>query len=213
MAPPYVSVLQEYCPIGASGNNLENPQYNPTPYTPELALAALNFAPDTNDGLVESPNPRVISNIISGGTGANGQDGQTTDPMASAWLYVFGQFVDHDLDLEETPLTSDPINIVVPPDDPVFMPGTTIAMTRDTRSPSTNTIINTTAGYLDLSQLYGSDAATSASLRNPDGTYKTSYNGTALPIVNGAFVCGDPRVTENPELTALSTLFMREHNF
>jgi peroxidase len=84
-----------------------------------------------------------------------------------------------------------------------------IAITRDTRSALTNTIINTTAGFLDLSQLYGSDAATAASLRNPDGTLATSYNGTALPIVNGSFVSGDPRVTENPELTALTILFMR----
>jgi hypothetical protein len=84
---------------------------------------------------------------------------------------------------------------------------------RSTRNPSTNTIINTTAGYLDLSQLYGSDAATAASLREADGTLKTSPDGTDLPIVNGVFVTGDPRVMENPELTATTILFMREHNF
>ena len=69
-------------------------------------------------------------------------------------LDVFGQFVDHDLDLEETPTNSAPINIIVPPGDPVFAAGTSIAMTRDTRSPVTNTIVNTVAAYLDLSQLY-----------------------------------------------------------
>jgi heme peroxidase len=212
--PPMVSLLKQYCPIGAAGNNLKNPQFNPVPNTPELALAPLNFARGTKDGLVSGPNPRTISNVISGGTGASNQNGQTTDLVASAWIYVFGQFIDHDLDLEETPLTNPQINIVIPPNDPFFTtPGTSIAMNRDTRSPSTNTIINTTAGFLDLSQLYGSDTATASSLRNPDGTYKTSYHGTALPIVNGVFVCGDPRVMENPELTALTTLFMREHNF
>src|SRR5262249_18058720 len=35
----------------------------------------------------------------------------------------------------------------------------------------------------------------------------------ALPEVDGMFVTGDPRVMENPELTALTILFMREHNF
>ena len=212
-SPPTVNLLSAYSPIGATGNNLKNPQFNPAPNTPELALAPLNFAPGPGDPLVSGPNPRTISNVICGGTGANGQNGQTDDPVASAWIYVFGQFIDHDLDLEATPLTNPPIPIVIPPDDPVFAAGTTIAMNRDTRSSSTNTIINTTAGYLDLSQLYGSDAVTAASLRNADGTYKSSYNGTALPIVNGVFVCGDPRVMENPELTALTTLFMREHNF
>jgi peroxidase len=86
-------------------------------------------------------------------------------------------------------------------------------MTRDTRSQVTNTIINTVAGYLDLSQLYGSTMAIATSLRNPNGTLKTSDNGLALPVVNGVFVTGDPRVMENPELTALTILFMREHNF
>ena len=210
---PQVSPLKAYCPIGAAGNNVQNPQYNPVPNpvpnSPELALAPLNFGPGPGPGdpLVNAPNARTISNVISGGTGANGQNGETTDPVASAWLYVFGQFVDHDLDLEETPLTNPQINIEIPQPDPVFTtPGISIAMNRDSRSPTTNTIINTTAGYLDLSQLYGSDAATAASLRNADGTYKTSYGGTCLPIVGGAFVCGDPRVMENPELTALTIL-------
>jgi peroxidase len=210
---PRVSLLNSYRPIGGSGNNLRNRDFNVPPGTAELALAPLNFAPHTHDGLVSGPNPRTISNLIAGGTGANGQNGQTTDPVACAWIYVFGQFVDHDIDLEETPANSAAINIVVPKGDPVFKPGTVIAMTRDTRSPVTNTIINTVAGYLDLSQLYGSTVAIAASLRNADGTLISSDNGQALPVVNDTFVTGDPRVMENPELTALTILFMREHNF
>jgi hypothetical protein len=86
-------------------------------------------------------------------------------------------------------------------------------MTRSTRDPNTNTIINTVAGYLDLSQLYGSTVPIAAGLRKADGTLKTSDGGQALPIVNDQFVTGDPRVMENPELTAVTTLVMREHNF
>jgi peroxidase len=41
----------------------------------------------------------------------------------------------------------------------------------------------------------------------------TSDNGLALPVVNDSFVTGDPRAMENPELTAVTILFMREHNF
>jgi peroxidase len=210
---PEISLLKEFRPIGGSGNNLQNPALDVVPGTPEIALTPLNFAPGTIDGLVDGPNARTISNEIAGGTGANGQNAETTDPVASAWLYVFGQFVDHDLDLEETPLTSDAINITVPANDPVFASGTVIAMTRDTRNPATNTIINTVAGYLDLSQLYGSTAQIAASLRNPDGTLMSSDNGQALPVIDDTFVTGDPRVMENPELTALTILFMREHNF
>src|SRR3954470_10082845 len=41
---------------------------------------------------------------------------------------------------------------------------------------------------------------------------KTSA-GDNLPIVNGAYVAGDIRVQENPDLTALQVLFVREHNY
>ncbi len=207
-----ISLLKEFRPIGGIGNNLVNPNFNAVPGSPEIALAPLNFAAGANDPLVNGPNPRLISNVIAGGTGAHGQNAGTTDPVISAWLYVFGQFVDHDLDLESTPPTTPAINITVPPNDPVFKSGTTIAMTRDLRSPATNTIINTVAGYLDLSQLYGSTVEIANSLRNPDGTLKSSNNGQSLSIVNGSYVTGDPRVMENPELTAVTTLFMREHN-
>ena len=64
-----------------------------------------------------------------------------------------------------------------------------------------------------LSQLYGSTAAVASSLRNPDGTLQSSDNGGALPVVDGVFITGDPRVMENPELTAATILFMREHNY
>ena len=208
-----ISLLREFRLIGGTGNNLVHPHLNVPPGSAELALTPLNFAPGTLDALVQGPNPRTISNVIAGGTGANGQNGQTTDPVASAWLYVFGQFVDHDLDLEDTPTTTAAINITIPPGDPVFPQGTNIAMTRDLRNPQTNTIVNTVAGYLDLSQLYGSTAKVAASLRNADGSLITSDNGQALPVVNDAFVTGDPRVMENPELTAITILFMREHNF
>jgi peroxidase len=207
-----VALLSAFRPIGAVGNNLSNPALNPVPGSPEVLLAPLNFKPGTRNGLVDGPNPRTVSNVIAGGTGANGEDAQTTDTRASAWLYVFGQFVDHDISLESNLPGGIPINIPVPPGDPVFR-GTSIKMTRNVRHPRTNTIVNTVAGFLDLSQLYGSTPALAASLRNADGTLKTSNGGLALQIVNNRFVTGDPRVNENPELAAVTILFMREHNF
>jgi peroxidase len=204
-------LLPEFRPIGATGNNILHSELEPVPGSAELRIAPLNFAA-AGDTLVDGRNARSISNLIAGGTGAQGQSADTDDPVASAWLYVFGQFVDHDLDLESTPPDGADISIAVPAGDPLFPAGTTIAMTRDVRNPATNTIINTVAGYLDLSQLYGSTPAVAAGLRNADGTLKSSAGGTALPVSNGMFITGDPRVMENPELSVVTILFMREHN-
>lgn len=207
-----VALLKQFRPIGATANNLARPAFNPVPGSAELLLAPLNFKPGTANGLVDGPNPRTVSNLIAGGRGADGEDAQSSDPRASAWLYVFGQFVDHDISLETNVPDGPRIDIVVPPGDPVFR-GPLIGMTRDLRDPRSNTIVNTVAGFLDLSQLYGSTPAVAASLRNADGTLKSSHGGQALQIVDSRFVTGDPRVNENPELAAVTILFMREHNF
>lgn len=199
-----ISLLERFQPVGGIANTV-NPELNPTPGTPEFRIAPANFAPGTTDGLVDAPNARTLSNEVSN------QPEDIVDPTGtSAWIYVFGQFVDHDLDLEA--VGGADIHIPIAPGDPNFPAGAVIPMTRAITDPVTGNVVNTLAGSLDLSQLYGSDAANVASLRNDDGTMKTSA-GNALPIVKGVFVSGDVRVMENPELTAITTMFMREHNY
>lgn len=206
-------LLNEFRPIGGTGNNLQHPEFNALPGSAELAIAPLRFADPVRLDPMPGPNARVVSNIIAGGATASGEDSQTTDTVASAWLYVFGQFVDHDLGMETSSPSGARIDIAVPAGDPVFPQGGIIKMTRDVKSTTTRTIINTTAGYLDLSQLYGSTNAVAAGLRAADGRLKTSYNGEALQIINDRFVAGDPRVDENPEISMVTMLFMREHNY
>jgi len=193
-------------PIGGAQNNLVNPARDASPGSSEIRLGPQNFAPGTTDGITPGPNARTVSNVMSSGPQA-----ETTDPTRSAWLYVFGQFIDHDLDLE-TLDPSKPLSIAVPAGDPDLPDGTVIPTGGRASLDANGNIINAVAGYLDLSQVYGSDAATAASLRNAHGTLKTSA-GNSLPIVNGHFVAGDVRVEENPELVAVTTLFVREHNF
>ncbi len=210
-ATPAIPLLQQFRPLGAAGNNRLHPALNPVPCAGERLLAPLHFKPGTRDGLVDGPNPRTISNLIAGGSGSGGDDAQTSDRRASAWLYVFGQFVDHDLSLESSAPDGAHIDIAIPPGDPVFK-GAAITLTRDRRHPRSNTIVNHVAGFLDLSQLYGSTASQAAALRERSGRLQSSHGGRALPIVDGRFVSGDARVNENPELVAVTTLFMREHN-
>ena len=76
------------------------------------------------------------------------------------------------------------------------------------------TAVNAVTGWLDASMVYGSDEATANNLRLADGHMKTSA-GNNLPIdpQSGMFMAGDVRAQENPDLTALQTLFVREHNY
>jgi hypothetical protein len=100
--------------------------------------------------------------------------------------------------------------------------------------------VNAVTSYLDLSQVYGSDPATADALRTHSGGQLKTSPGNMLPYDNATyftaqqlaainqslggmqnegplptsslFVTGDIRGNENVELTALQTLFVRNHN-
>jgi peroxidase len=129
-------------------------------------------------------------------------------------MYAFGQFLDHDMSRNpsQTGASAATLSITVPADDAVFTPGSSITITRAQTDPANGLAVNVVTSVLDLSQIYGSDAATAASLRNGDGTLVTSV-GYNPPIVAGQFAGGDIRTAENPDLTAIDALFVREHNF
>jgi peroxidase len=203
--------------IDGSDNNLANPALNQAD-TDFARIGPANFA-DGIDEMQPGPNPREISNIVV----ANGPDThlEVGGVALSGMMYAWGQFVDHDLDLEASGTNTADISITVPAGD-TLPQGTLIPLTRVAIDPATGvaghpaTAINTVTGWLDGSQVYGSDAATAASLRTADGHMKVSA-GDNLPIVmtaqGPAFEAGDSRAQENPDLTALQTLFVREHNY
>ena len=160
---------------------------------------------------MDGTNPRVISNVIF----ANDQN--ANDPGGrSAYMYAFGQFIDHDIDLNmdqtAAPDGSNTLSMTVPDDDTGLPPGSQISIVRGQTDPANGNAVNSVTQYLDLSQVYGSDPTTAASLRNDDGTMKTSDGGN-LPIVDGQYMGGDVRAAENPDLTSLDVLFVREHNY
>ena len=196
--------------IDGTGNDSSNPSLGAA-NTDETRLAPTNFASGSANTLVDGPNPRVISNAIFN------NDPNNTDPGGrSAYTYAFGQFIDHDIDLnlDQKPAAdgSNKLSMAVPDNDPALPPGSQISITRGLIDPSSGNAVDAVTQYLDLSQVYGSDPATAASLRNPDGTLKTSDGGN-LPVVDGQFMGGDVRAAENPDLTSLDTLFVREHNY
>lgn len=126
----------------------------------------------------------------------------------------------------------------MPSSDDYFDPAGTgmqqIYLNRSQYDPATGTSrrnprqqVNTITAWLDGSVVYGSDATRAAALRSFTGGHlKTSAGGlmplntALLPNANDAhlvpddqlFLGGDVRANENVELTAIQTLFVREHN-
>jgi hypothetical protein len=223
-----------YRTIDGSGNNLANPTWGEAG-TDLLRLAPAQYGNGySTPGGANRPSARVISNAIAG---------QPVDDMPnsrdmSAFVYAWGQFIDHDLDL--TSGTNPPVafNIAVPTGDPQFDPNhlgnKVIPLTRSEYDPNTGTPTtgprqnpNDITAFLDGSMIYGSDATRAAALRTfYGGLLKTSagnllpFNTAGLPNANDAgifpgnqlFLAGDVRANENTELTVLQTLFVREHN-
>jgi len=87
-------------------------------------------------------------------------------------------------------------------------------------------VINSVTSYIDASLVYGSDPVRAAALRTfQGGKLKTSADGLLLPrntaglpnadpfhLGDNLFLAGDVRANEQANLTAVHTLFVREHN-
>ncbi|PSN17993.1 peroxidase, partial [filamentous cyanobacterium CCP5] len=228
---PYQAGELETYTVTGSGNNLDNPDWG------EAGHPLLNLAPlEYGDGYStpagsDRPNPRVISNALAQ------QDQLTPESRGlSNWIWAWGQFLDHDLSL--TPDTRDrPITIPVAAGDPYLDPfgsgqvgismGDTVFLT-DTGTDPTNPrqLPNEVTSWLDGSMVYGSTPERIAGLRSfSNGKLKIS-DGAMLPLFDGSmamdnptgrpsgnlYMAGDARANENPILTAVHTVFVREHN-
>jgi hypothetical protein len=168
-------------------------------------------------------------------------DLNTVDSQSlSDFGYAFGQFIDHDLDLTPTD-PNQTLQILADPSDPSQMGNQTFARSvfdpstgTSAKNPRQQT--NAVTSFLDLSQVYGSTAALADALRSHSGGLLKTSPGNMLPydnatyftpaqlaVINMAndsgavatgnlFVTGDVRGNENVELTALQTLFVRNHN-
>jgi hypothetical protein len=263
-----VETLEARCLLDAGiysitgvGNNLANPNWG------SVGQDLLRVAPAAySDGISSlagqnRPSPRLISDVLV----TDPTDGNTpNNRFMSAWVYAWGQFIDHDIDLTTggTGAQFQLANIPVPKGDPFFDPSVTgtqvINFNRSEFDPSTGTSssnprqqINNITAFLDGSMIYGSDSVVADALRTHSGGMLKSSPGAdgvigtqddllpynnqtyfpgihldpndpnaAFSIANDAhlvpdsqlFMGGDVRANENIELTAVHTLFMREHN-
>ena len=197
-----------YRSIDGSGNNLVTTGLNAAG-ADYSRLGRARFADGVSSLRTDLPNARTVSNLVVDGNA----EVPNTEGL-SGMMYAWGQFIDHDINLTLSDGVTH-IDVTVPDGDPTLTGS--ISMTRSVIDPTTGVAgkpavtTNNVTGWIDGSMVYGSDATTAASLRNAAGRMLTS-EGDNLPIVDGAYVAGDIRVAENPDLIALQTLFVREHN-
>lgn len=218
--------LSEFREIDGTGNNLSDDTLGAAGEQ-FLRIAEAAYA----DGLSEPsggdrPSAREISNEIFAEPDPTPEPSETSD-----MLWAWGQFIDHDLDLFSDPDVFDAFNIPVPTGDPFFDPLGTgeafIPLTRSGFDPATGTTsarqqVNAITSFLDGSMIYGSDPVREAALRGEGGKLKVSdgdllpFNLDGLPNAPSSsedfFLAGDVRANETTSLTALHTLFVREHN-
>ncbi len=186
--------------------------------------------PDYGDGMnapggSSRPNPRALSNALS----------HQTTPIYSArglsdFVWQWGQFLDHDISLALTD-PDQPMTIpVTDPNDALFpmipTSRTAVAVGTGTDLSNPREQSNAITAYIDGSMVYGSDSTRAAALRTYSGGLLATTgdrmlpkNTAGLPNANdvGAdpstlYLAGDIRANENVGLTAMHTLFVREHN-
>ncbi|WP_417738847.1 peroxidase family protein [Rosistilla oblonga] len=206
--------------IDGTGNNLEDENLGAAGTT-LLRVADADYADGISEpGGEDRPSAREISNVLSDAS----VDSEGNDRGLSAFLYVWGQFIDHDIDLSLSQEDGETFDIAVPAGDPYFDPsGTgdvTIGLSRSVYDLTTGTSVdnpreqvNAITAYIDGSQVYGSDQETADGLRSFEGGRLVITDDGLLPLdESGMVIAGDIRASENISLTAIQTLFAREHN-
>jgi hypothetical protein len=204
-ATPRVECLEVRClpsgfrTIDGSGNNLGDPDEG------QAGIDLFRIAPSAYaDGHsapsgANRPNARFISNTLSDQADpANpGQDVSIQNNRGlSDFIYVFGQFLDHDLDLTKD---NSGQRFDIPPGF-VGDPMGTEPFTRSQFDPATGTTnprqqIQANTSWIDGSQIYGSDPVLASQLRTHVGGRLKSQtefdghggSGTFLPFKNTTF--------------------------
>ncbi|TQV66317.1 peroxiredoxin [Exilibacterium tricleocarpae] len=228
-------VTSEYRTFNGSFNNLSNPSAG------AIDSDLKRLAPNTYGDGVSSmagatlSSPRIISNYVM-----NEDTVRENRRRASAFLWQWGQFIDHDLDLTPADESGESAPVFIPLGDLAFDPLNTgnvqISFSRSLFNEQTGTgagnpreQINSITAWVDASSVYGSTAARAFALRTLDGTgrLKTSegnllpFNENGIPNdlgpnVSGSpadfFIAGDLRANEQVGLMTMHTLFVREHN-
>jgi peroxidase len=175
--------------VDGTGNNLTNIEWGSTNEN-LLRLASAQYSDGISSPAGDDlPSAREISNLLA----AQSED-IISDRDLSAFIYAWGQFIDHDIGLTPSS-SSETIAIDIPEGDAYFAPDSTgtqqITTHRSLTDPETGTgvdnpleQVNTITSWIDASMVYGSSQTVSDSLRTFEGGHlKMSADGL-LPLNN-----------------------------
>jgi hypothetical protein len=222
-----LSGCYEYRELDGSGNNEKHPEFGlkekpfmrkaPARYGSSKEGCALN-----DDG---RENPRTVSNELS-----DQKESIPNSKCASNMIWLWGQFIDHDITLTHT--ADDPANIDVPdtvPEDPLEP---VIPFNRSASDPDKDNCnpgnprqqINSLTPFIDASNVYGTSEKRNKYIREFCGGRLKMNSGELPPFNDGSmdnsghhvgpfFVCGDIRSNEHVGLASIHALFVREHNY
>jgi hypothetical protein len=212
--------------IDGSNNNNAHPDFG-TPGSHLLREASGTHYADSISAMARpnAPSARAISNGVFPQTGS-----LPSHLGISDYIWTFGQFLDHDFSLTEGAAFDGLTNafIAIPKFDPFFDPfgtGTNVMpFHRGMFDPSTGTStsnprqqINEITGYIDGSNIYGSDLQRLAALRSGiggklkvtpttvgdlapfnDGTVGNAGSPERPDLSTTLFIAGDIRINEQP---------------
>lgn len=218
-------VLAEVAAIDGSGNNVTNVDWGATDQD-LLRIGTVEYG----DGLTtpageDRPSARAVSNAL-----AAQEESVENARFLTDYIWIWGQFLDHDIDLTEGATPVESFDIEVPAGDPHFDPtgsgDVTIGLTRSNYEIDESGVrqqVNQITAFIDGSVIYGSDAERAAALRTFAGGHLRTSDGDLLPfndvgLANAGgsgdslFLAGDIRANENVALISMQTLWVREHN-
>ena len=211
-----------FAPFDGIGNNLSNPQLGASGEQ-FIRLSSSAFADGVGEpARSDQMNAREISNLISAQEASIENDRFIT----SMW-FQWGQFLDHDIarvfdvsPFEELqPTESLDIDEDFPFNRSPYDPETGESTPRE--------YVNHVTAFIDAGVVYGSDETHALALRTLTGGKMKSQStdvGELLPqntdglineptpFADNFFIAGDVRANENIGLTAMQTLWIREHN-